>query len=103
MSENFLTIPEYAKRIGISRIAVFKQVKKGKIKAFRIGRNWIIPIDKYQVYKQDINKKELSTGNIEEISKDIHRKEEIVDKNVNNSKPSLDINSDENMENMGWD
>ena len=29
--------------MGISRIAVFKKVKKGQLEAFRVGRNWAIP------------------------------------------------------------
>lgn len=40
---HFLSIPEAAARLGVSRIAVFKKVKKGRIAAIRIGRNWAIP------------------------------------------------------------
>ena len=40
--ERYLSIPEFAKLIGVSRIAVYKQVKAGKIKAIRIGRNYVI-------------------------------------------------------------
>ena len=29
--------------MGISRIAVFKRVKKGRLAAIRVGRNWAIP------------------------------------------------------------
>lgn len=45
MSEKakFISVPEAAKILGISRIAVFKKVKKGEISAIRIGRNWAIP------------------------------------------------------------
>lgn len=39
----FLSLPEAAKILGITRIAVFKKVKKNQIKAIRIGRNWAIP------------------------------------------------------------
>ena len=39
----YLTIPELARIMGLSRIAVYKQVKRGKIKAIRIGRNFAIP------------------------------------------------------------
>jgi len=38
----FLSIPEAAGVLGISRIAVFKKVKKGQLAAIRIGRNWAI-------------------------------------------------------------
>ena len=37
-----LSIPEAAKILGISRIALYKQVKAGKVKAERVGRNYII-------------------------------------------------------------
>lgn len=40
----YVTIPELAKLLGLSRIAVFKKVKKGEIKAIRIGRTYAIPI-----------------------------------------------------------
>ncbi len=39
----YFTIPEAAKILKISRIAVYKQVKSGKIKAVRLGRNYAIP------------------------------------------------------------
>ena len=37
-----LTIPEFANLLGISRIAVYKKVKAGKIPAEKIGRNYVI-------------------------------------------------------------
>ncbi len=39
----YITIPELAKILGLSRVAVFKKVKKGEIKAIKIGRNYAIP------------------------------------------------------------
>jgi excisionase family DNA binding protein len=38
----YVTIPQLAKILGISRVAVYKKVKKGRIKAVRIGRNFAI-------------------------------------------------------------
>jgi len=38
----FITIPELAKILGISRIAVYKRVRKGQVKAIRIGRNFAV-------------------------------------------------------------
>jgi len=40
---DYITIPQLAQILGISRIAVYKKVKKGKIKAIKIGRNYLIP------------------------------------------------------------
>ncbi len=38
----YLTTSELAEILGISRVAVFKKIKAGKIKAKKIGRNFII-------------------------------------------------------------
>lgn len=40
--KKYFTIPEAAKIIGISRIALYKKVKSGQIKAELIGRNYIL-------------------------------------------------------------
>jgi excisionase family DNA binding protein len=42
-NNEFLTTSELAKILGISRIAVYKKIKKGQIKAIKIGRNNVIP------------------------------------------------------------
>jgi len=43
----FISSGELAKLLGVSRIAVFKKIKSGKIKAFKIGRNYAIPIEEF--------------------------------------------------------
>ncbi|MFN3966925.1 MAG: helix-turn-helix domain-containing protein [Endomicrobiia bacterium] len=58
-----ITIPELAKIMGISRIAVYKKVKKGQIKAVKIGRNYAIPKN----YIDSIIGKELSNEEKKEI------------------------------------
>ena len=40
--EKYITIPELAKLLGTSRIAIYKKVKKGQIPATRIGRVYVI-------------------------------------------------------------
>ena len=40
--KEFLSTTELAKLLNISRIAVFKKIKKGEIKATKVGRNFII-------------------------------------------------------------
>jgi excisionase family DNA binding protein len=42
VKKKYLTIPELAKLLGKSRVAVYKDVKSGKIAATRIGRNYVI-------------------------------------------------------------
>ncbi|MBN2483903.1 MAG: helix-turn-helix domain-containing protein [Candidatus Omnitrophica bacterium] len=39
---HFLTSVQVAKLLGISRISVYKKIKKGQIKAVRIGRNFAV-------------------------------------------------------------
>lgn len=52
----YITIPQFAKILGLSRIAVYKKVKKGQIKAIKIGRNYAIP----KAYISEILGKSLS-------------------------------------------
>jgi len=42
-TSGYVSIQELANVLGISRIAVYKKVKKGQIKAVRIGRSYAIP------------------------------------------------------------
>lgn len=40
--EKYITIPKLAKLLGISRIAVYKRVKRGEIPATKIGGIYVI-------------------------------------------------------------
>ena len=40
----FYSTSQTAEILGISRIAVFKKIKKGQIKAGRVGKNYLIPV-----------------------------------------------------------
>lgn len=40
--DQYVSIPQLAKLLGISRVAVYKKVKKGEIKAIRVGKNFAI-------------------------------------------------------------
>lgn len=42
MEKKLLSTAEAAKLLGISRIAVFKKIKSGEIKAKKVGRNFVI-------------------------------------------------------------
>lgn len=42
MKKNLFSTSEVAKLLGISRVAVFKKIKTGKIKAKKVGRNFVI-------------------------------------------------------------
>ena len=41
----YISTTELAKLLHVSRIAVFKKIQSGKIKAFKIGRNYVIPVE----------------------------------------------------------
>jgi excisionase family DNA binding protein len=41
-TEKYVTIPELAKLLGVSRIAVYRRVKKGQIPATKIGGTYVI-------------------------------------------------------------
>lgn len=45
MGKDFYSTGEAAKILNISRVAIFNRIKKGKLKANKIGRNFIIPHD----------------------------------------------------------
>jgi len=67
--KDFFTTSELAKMLGISRIAVFKKIKKGEIKAIKVGRNFIIN----QKDLGDIFGKVLSPENKKIIDKAVSR------------------------------
>jgi len=49
MDKKLISTIEAAKILGISRVAVFKKIKSGDIRAKKIGRNFVI--DKDEVFK----------------------------------------------------
>ena len=42
MTKELFSTSEVAKILGISRVAVFKKIKSGEIKAVRAGRNFVV-------------------------------------------------------------
>ena len=46
--KKYLSVPELAKLLGISRIAVFKKIKSGVIHAEKIGRNYAVPREEFE-------------------------------------------------------
>ena len=45
--KEYLSTSELAHLLGVSRIAVFKKIQNGKIKAFKIGRNYVVPMEEF--------------------------------------------------------
>jgi excisionase family DNA binding protein len=69
----YLTIPELAEIMSISRIAVYNRVKSGKIKAIRIGRNYAIPREEVLEKAGDITGKTLSESQKRLIEKAVRK------------------------------
>lgn len=62
MTSQFITTLELAKLLDISRIAVFKKIKKGEIKASKIGRNYAIDKkDLPEIFGKVLNKEDKQT------------------------------------------
>ena len=70
MEENkYISISQFAKLLGVSRIAVYKKIKKGQIKAIRIGKSFAIP----KKYFTDIMGKTVSEKNKKMIDKAVEK------------------------------
>ena len=42
-NKRYYSLAQVGRLLGISRIAVYKKVRKGEIEAIRIGRSWAVP------------------------------------------------------------
>lgn len=65
----FISVSEFAELLGVSRIAIYKRIKKGQIDAVRIGRSYAIP----KKYVNDIVGKTLSEKNKKMIAAAVKR------------------------------
>lgn len=65
----YITLPQLAKILGITRIAVYKKVKKGQIKAVKIGKIYVIPKN----YVDAILGKELNKEDKQEIERAVKK------------------------------
>ncbi|MEK7172605.1 MAG: helix-turn-helix domain-containing protein [Patescibacteria group bacterium] len=61
-SKEFYTTKELAELIGVSRVAVFNRIKKGDIKAQKMGRNFVI-------FKKDIGDLDVFLSNLFRLAK----------------------------------
>ncbi|MFH1225908.1 MAG: helix-turn-helix domain-containing protein [bacterium] len=68
-----ISVAELAKMLGISRIAVFKRIKKGQIPAERIGRSYVISINDVNEITQGIGPKILTKEKKEVIEKAVKK------------------------------
>ena len=58
VKKKYITIPELAKILGVSRIAVYKKVKSGQIKAAKAGNTYLISEPEIaHILGKDVSKK----------------------------------------------
>ncbi len=67
--KDFYSIAEFGKILGISRIAVYKKIKKGDIKAIQIGKSYAIPADMLE----SIEGNELNESEKEQLGKAVKK------------------------------
>jgi predicted DNA-binding transcriptional regulator AlpA len=65
----FLSIPELASILGISRIAMYKRVKAGDVPCLKIGRIYAIP----KAYLSEINGTSINKDRKADIKKAVKR------------------------------
>lgn len=65
----YISIAELARILGISRIAVYKKIKKGEIEAVRIGRSFAVP----EKYAEVILGRALSEKDRKEIDRAVRK------------------------------
>jgi len=68
-ADEFITTSQLAVLLGISRIAVYKRIKKGEIKASKIGNMYVIP----KSYISEIFGRTVSARKKDMINKAIHK------------------------------
>jgi excisionase family DNA binding protein len=68
-NEQYLSIQELANILGVSRISVYKRIKKGRISAIRIGRSFAIP----KSHVSEISGKELNRLDKRQIDKAVKK------------------------------
>ncbi len=65
----YLTIPQLAERLGLSRTTVYRYVKAGKIPAIKIGRNYVI--DEKQI--SELLSKEITEADKKRIDQAVEK------------------------------
>ncbi len=69
----YISVAELAKMLGVSRIAIFKRIKKGQIPAEKIGRSYAISIEDADQIVRGISSKILTESQKEVIKKSVEK------------------------------
>lgn len=67
--KEYITIPELARLLGVSRITIYNRVKKGQILAKKIGRTYIITDETIRV----ILGKEVTTKEMKRLDASVRK------------------------------
>ena len=72
IEKKFLSTKEVADLLGISRVSVFKKIKKGQIKAEKIGRNYVISAKDMNLFSRVLDKKSKKqlSSSVDKVIKD---------------------------------
>jgi excisionase family DNA binding protein len=71
--KKYVSVAELAKLLGISRIAVFKRIKKGQIPAEKIGRSYAISMADVNQIIKGTSPQVLTEEKKQEISKAVEK------------------------------
>ncbi len=52
LKNKYYTTMEFAELLGVSRVTVFNMIKDGRIKAEKVGRNYLVPKDSLGIYAE---------------------------------------------------
>ena len=69
MEKTFYSTSEVADLFGISRVTVYRWVKKGKIQSFGLGKNLKIPLFEIKRLLQDFGFSAISSSDMDNILK----------------------------------
>lgn len=69
----YVSVAELAKMLGVSRIAVFKKIKKGQIPAEKIGRSYAISMEDVNEIISGHNSAVLTEDKKQEIKKAVEK------------------------------
>ncbi|MEK7151942.1 MAG: helix-turn-helix domain-containing protein [Patescibacteria group bacterium] len=69
----YISVAELAEMLGISRVAVFKKIKKGQIPAEKIGRSYAISMEHVSELVSDVSSPVLTDEKKEEIKKAVEK------------------------------
>ena len=72
-NKEFVSVAELAKMLGISRVAVFKRIQKGKILAEKIGRSYVVSMEYITEMMQGASPKVLNEEKKGEIKKAVEK------------------------------